>query len=355
MNKIILLAIPFLFFSCQSQEQLEENQLLGTSVTEIGSSLIIFQDKSGHHWFAGNEKGVYRYDGTTITLFGADDGLCSTKVLGIQEDEKGRIYFDTQDGICRFDGKHFTPLEVIDSQGDDSNWKLEPGDLWFRSGWDSNGPYRYDGEHLYHLTFPKNKQERAFRALFPKTSYNPYSVYSIYKDSKGHMWFGTSNLGVYRFDGETISWMYEDELTNIPGGGSFGIRSIIEDKDGYYWICNTQQKFEITPESIANKPVDLIKYEEHPGISYKDEESKPDFPYFMSAVEDNEGALWFLTYELGVYRYDGEKMEHFPMKENGQQIKLFAMYKDNDGILWLGTHNAGVYRYNGSDFLRYKK
>ena len=351
MNKIILLVIPFLIFSCQSQVKMDE--VKDDRITQIPASLIVFQDKAGNHWFAGNESGVYRYDGTTITLFGMDDGLCSTNVLGIQEDDKGRIYFDTQDGICRFDGEHFTTLEVIDSQGDDTNWKLEPGDLWFRSGWDSNGPFRYDGEHLYHLKFPKNTQERAFREVFPNTPYNPYSVYSIYKDSKGHMWFGTSNLGVYRFDGETISWMYEDELTNIPGGGSFGIRSVIEDKEGYYWICNTHQKFDIASEAISDKPVDLIQFKELPGARHP-KSGKHEFPYFMSAVVDNEGDLWFLTFELGVYHYDGEKMEHFPMKENGQQIKLFSMYKDNAGVLWLGTHNDGVYFFDGKEFKRFE-
>ena len=50
------------------------------------------------------------------------------------------------------------------------------------------------------------------------------------------MWFGTSNLGIYRFDGQHVDWMYEDHLTNPPDGGSFGIRSIIEDRNGDFWL-----------------------------------------------------------------------------------------------------------------------
>ncbi|MBK6838526.1 MAG: hypothetical protein IPG90_09810 [Bacteroidetes bacterium] len=31
---------------------------------------------------------------------------------------------------------------------------------------------------------------------FPNKAWSPYEVYYIYSDSKGTMWFGTSNFGV---------------------------------------------------------------------------------------------------------------------------------------------------------------
>jgi len=36
---------------------------------------------------------------------------------------------------------------------------------------------------------------------------------------------------VCRYDGKSILWLYEDHLTNLPNGGSFGIRAILEDKN----------------------------------------------------------------------------------------------------------------------------
>ncbi len=60
-------------------------------------------------------------------------------------------------------------------------------------GWDSKrGPYRYDGEHLYHLEFPKTAQADTFHAKYPQATYDPYGIYSMYKDRAGHMWFGTA-------------------------------------------------------------------------------------------------------------------------------------------------------------------
>ena len=47
------------------------------------------------------------------------------------------------------------------------------------------------------------------------------------------MWFGTSVFGACRFDGKSIKWMYENNLTIGLNGGTFGIRSIFEDKKGF--------------------------------------------------------------------------------------------------------------------------
>ncbi len=44
------------------------------------------------------------------------------------------------------------------------------------------------------------------------------------------MWFVTSVFGAYRFNDKSIKWMYEEDLTIGFNGGTFGIRSIFEDK-----------------------------------------------------------------------------------------------------------------------------
>lgn len=67
-------------------------------------------------------------------------------------------------------------------------------------GWNKNGPYRYDGKSLYYLEFPETNQADEFYSKYPNASYNPYGIYTLYNDSKGTVWFGTSSLGVYRYD-----------------------------------------------------------------------------------------------------------------------------------------------------------
>ena len=137
---------------------------------------------------------------------------------------------------------------------------------------------------------------------FPNNACSPYEIYCIYKDSKGTMWFGTSNFGVCRYDGKSFSWLYEDHLTNVPNGGSFGIRSIIEDAKGKYWFCNRRYRFSISPETISGNGKNLIKYEREKGIEDILSTDGADCIYFMSITEDSKGDLWMATYNQGVWR-----------------------------------------------------
>jgi ligand-binding sensor domain-containing protein len=219
-------------------------------------------------------------------------------------------------------------------------------------GWKKSGPYRYDGESLYSLAFPKPDLVDEFYAKYPNVSYSPYGIYTMYKDRKGSLWFGTASLGVCRYDGKSISWLYEKQLTETPAGGDFGIRSIIEDKDGYFWFCNTRYRYEILPNSTELNRTDQVNYRKENGIGTANDEGK-DFPYFMSIAADNKGDLWMVTYDDGVWQNNGETLLHHPVKDGDKSVLLFSIYKDRQGVLWLGTHNAGVFKFNGKTFEKF--
>ncbi len=322
---------------------------LGEKVTELdpGASYL-FQDQQEHYWFASREKGVYRYDGTSFTLFTSADGLCSSNVLSLQEDRAGNLYFDTPEGVCRFDGQQFTTLEVIPNGHPKNEWKLQPDDLWFRMGWDHGGPFRYDGKSLYELEFPKNDMEDIFNATYPNVSFNPYGVYTIYKAQNGDVWFGTSSLGIYRYDGKKLSWMFEEALTNTPEGGSFGIRSFAEDRDGYFWICNTNQKYKMLSDPIESKELLPIPYKQEKGILPEGKNA----PYLFSMVLDNEKHLWMASGE-GVWKNTGSELLFYPIMDNGQVVPLFTIHKDRQGTLWASAYSGGTYRFNGTEFVKF--
>ena len=356
--KTILALCVFTFFlSCKGQGKTEAKKAqsnaltIGKTVAELDAKIwTIYQAQNGNYWFGSNGNGIFQFNGKTLKQFTKKDGLCSDTVLSIQEDQKGTIYFDTTEGVCLFDGQQFTTLKVVENNSAKHTWQSEPNDLWFRMGWDKNGPYRFDGEHLYHLQFPKNKMEDEFHSKYPNATYNPYGVYTIYKDSKGSVWFGTSSLGIYLYDGSDISWMYEKHLTETPEGGSFGIRSIIEDKEGYIWICNPKYKYSILPNNPKTNGLKPIPYQRKSGIEDKGLESL----YFLSMTKDNNGDLWMVTYNNGVWRNTGKELIQYPIKDGLRNIPLFTLYKDNQGELWVGTQNDGVYKLIGDNFEKFE-
>lgn len=354
LRAFVLLCLFVAMASCHAQSANQSfDAALGDTVSALArNTWIIFQDKNNNYWFGSDSQGVFRFDGKQIVRFSTKDGLLNNQVRGIQEDKPGNIFITSLGGINKFDGQKFTTLPVVES----THWQKEPDDLWFSILGRSNeyGPYRYDGKTLYHLKFPKHHMEDEYYAVHGRHPWSPYEVYTIYTDKQGNIWFGTSNLGICRFDGTTLSWLYEDHLTNVPGGGSFGIRSIIEDKDGKFWFCNTGYRYHILPGNIIKQDSILIRYERERGI---DDLKTPDGKnrvYFQQAVKGDNGDLWLATHTEGIWRYDGKNVTRYPVMEGAAAAKVVSIYKDGTGRLWLGTSNAGVYRFNGKSFEKFE-
>lgn len=326
----------------------------GTVVAEVEKEIrSVFQDSRNHYWFGGNTQGAYRYDGKTLTQFTTKDGLSGTQVSGFQEDKAGHLFISTSGGLSKFDGRTFTTLSIPATVSPMSEWKLQPDDLWFGAGGNTGAVLRWDGKKFYRLAFPTTKRgddhyRRIPRDKYPNARYSPYDPYIIYRDRQGNVWFGTADLGACRFDGKSFDWLYEDHLTNTPGGGSFGIRSIFEDKDGAFWICTTDQRFRMAPSTTPAGGTGEVVYRKEKGAGDHSKGMGPD--YFMAIDQDGEGNLWMATYG-DLWRFDGQRMTSY-LPPPG--VALRCMFRDRQGNLWFGTDKAGVLKFNGKTFERFK-
>jgi ligand-binding sensor domain-containing protein len=343
---ILLIFVSSMFHSCNGQVK-SEHKKTETETIEIGKVISefdnqiwrIFQDSKGKYWFGSNGRGVYYLDGNELKLFTTTDGLMNNTIRGIQEDTNRNIYIETPEGISKFDGKQFTTLKAIKSSY--NQWKLNPNDLWF--GYNANDIYRYDGDSLFQLKLPRKDLKKAFgidTLISSFNSNNPYSVYGVNKDKDGNIWFGTFVAGAFRYDGKSFLWFAEKELSILPNATAPAVRSIIQDKDGYFWLSNFKSKYKIEANTLA--------YKKFKGI----EKDKPN--YFNSGLSDNQGNLWITTYRGGVWKYDGKKVLKFEINSEIEDVLLVTIYQDKNGILWLGTDNDGVYKQNGDKFKKFK-
>lgn len=333
---------------------------VGDTVAALDKCIfVVFQAKNKTYWFGSDGQGVYRFDGKTIVHFTTAHGLSGNRIRSIQEDRSGNIFVKSDGGVSRFDGRAFRPLVAADANA--SGWKLAPDDLWF-TGWQDEGVvYRYDGTSLHRLTFPKTNPGEDHiaqypRAKFPQMTFNPYDVYVIFEDSKGHLWFGTHVLGVCRFDGTTFAWAANTEI-GFDEDNSFGLRSIAEDKEGKFWFSNTLNRFDIQPP-LQIAPVgqanSTLSVRKEPGLIPPADPKKDHPALFMSSVKDKNGDLWLVTLRSGVWRYDGTRATQYQVKDGDAIVTLYSIYQDNEGVLWLGTHQHGVYKFNGTAFERFK-
>ena len=302
----------------------------------------IFQDKAGNYWFGTNAAGVYRYDGKILIQFTVKDGLSDNQVQHIQEDESGNIWFGTGAfGVSCFDAQAFTTFtnkEKLQLNKNDYNgWKIEPNDLWFFAG---AGVYRYKSHSFVYL--PLNKTN-----LSSPYTLSRYAVYSILKDKKGNLWFGTQAQGVCRYDGKTFTWFTENGLSNSA------VLALFEDRNGNIWFGNNGfGVFRYDGKSVIN-------FTEEKGLSNHEfqlsgKDGQGTLARIYSINEDKNGAIWIGTVDAGVWRYDGNNLTNYTIKDGLTSNAINTIYKDRNAELWFGTDDEGICKFNGKRFTKFE-
>lgn len=352
------LLICFAFSSCEGQNksknttnsQTEQKTaetvtyLLGNRVTEIDKNIrSIFQDKKGNYWFGTNNAGVYRYDGVKLTQFTDKDGLSNNQIQSIQEDRFGNIWFGTGlFGVCRFNGQTFTTFSNHINSNTANTWKSEPNDLWFYAG---AGAYRFSNNALTYLTltninYTPNDQKNSPYKL------SAYAVYTILKDIKGNIWFGTQSQGVCRFDGNSLTWFTEKGLKGPA------VLALFEDSKGNIWFGNNGSGL------FRYDGKELTNFTEENGLGNADfratgKSDLNNIARIYAINEDNNGTLWIGTVDAGVWAYDGKKLTNYTTKDGLTSNAVNTIYKDKKGELWFGTDENGICKFNGQFFTEF--
>lgn len=335
-----------------NSEKLISPTVAGDTVTELSNNImVIHQDKKNNYWFGSWKDGLYKYDGKSIIHFTTKHGLPSNRIEEIKEDKQGNIYFNTSKGIIKYNNNNFEILQ--ETIADVEKWGLSANDLWFIIFTDGQFVYRYDGTTLFKLKLPKNKVGEEWIKYNPQSPLSPYSVYCTYKDNKGNIWFGTALAGAFRYNGKSFDWIAESDVNEMHNGPANGVRSITEDKDGYFWF-NTEYKYNINNNSSSTKGVTdtTLFYDRIKSIGCLDGKINGDLNEYQSIIKDDKDNLWIAIYLRGVYKVDGDKIKHYPIQIDGKNVPVFYLYKDNKGEIWLGTEENGVWKFNSKAFSR---
>jgi ligand-binding sensor domain-containing protein len=218
------------------------------------------------------------------------------------------------------------------------------GNLWF--GTSLEGVVRYDVKTLTYFSNPDG---------FINTT-----VYAINEDKNGNMWFGT-DLGVYKYDARLPARAGSDGNDEVGQGKTFrnynqkdGLfhldisrKGILVDKSGTIWVGTHGGVYQYDPskDSIGGQCFSLF----------------PLLPPINVAgiMEDNSGNIWFATSDQGVFRYDarlpegqGKTIVNFNEKEELSANYAGGMAQDKAGNMWFTMKN-GICKYDGKTFTEY--
>jgi signal transduction histidine kinase/ligand-binding sensor domain-containing protein len=191
-------------------------------VTEFYARTV-FQDRSGQVWAGGTSelsphRSLFRLQNDRFEPVPGWDSIHSD-VSAIYQDHAGLLWFGTQSGLARWDGKQwrlFTPRDGLSSDSVRALAEDKEGNLWI--GTERGGLNRLrDGK----FTVFRHEADKELPSD---------AVSSLYVDAEDVLWIGTY-AGLARYDhGQWTQYTMREGLTRNKIG------YIIEDSLGYLWL-----------------------------------------------------------------------------------------------------------------------
>lgn len=316
----------------------------------------------------GGSVGTYSVFGqnqTTFRQLSVAEGLSQNSVISIAQDSIGYLWFATQDGLNKYDGRSFTVynFQFVDI----TNYEYSHlgkvyvdrlGKVWILPI--SKVPHFYDPDS---------------DAFLPLPLLSDVSI--MFQDSQKNYWFGTYNSGLYimRKDSSTVENI-------VPHNEIMTVQAITEDADGNVWItadeaivkynANTHKFVPFTPKldqrtvfsaitvdinnqvwvgsygnGLWTKRRDSDVFEKVIGTG-EGAEQIPSNLYVLSLLMDSNHNLWIGSYGSGLFKVDRQQhtVQNFEVeKHNPRTIHyndILSMYEDYTGAIWFGTDGAGV-------------
>lgn len=176
------------------------------------------------------------------------------------------------------------------------------------------------------------------------------------QDKAGNLWFGTTENGLYKYDGKSFS-----QFLVANGLNSNNVYCLLEDKDGKIWIGTYGGLCIYDPSaspSTDGKTFTEIKIPLPKNLPPNKSPNYENSHWVYSMMQAKSGKLWFVTID-GIYIYDGKSFTLFVNEAaNGfltSNDKGERILEDKAGNIWFGGRtNEGVYRYDGKSITHFK-
>ena len=168
------------------------------------------------------------------------------------------------------------------------------------------------------------------------------NVQCILQDKAGNLWFGTTENGLYKYDGKSFT-----QYLVADGLNSNSVYTLFEDKDGKFWIGT-----EMGLCLYDGKTFEEIKIPLPKNLPPNKNEHYRNKHWVFSIIQTKNGKLWFATID-GVYIYDGKSFTPFIINETASGFlstnhNVERILEDKAGNIWFGARtDKGVYRYDG--------
>ena len=311
----------------------------------------IFQDEKGYMWF-GTNSGVVRYNGREMTLFNAYSGLQDNTVKDIKQDSSGTIYFATSKGVSVFQNDtivHTLLPEVsfknifIDMNG--SVWLLGDDGL-YKSGENYSTTHVNENfpdlpENVYDLEENPATGDKFIASaegvfLYSESEQTIKKVfdkncYSLFIDVNDSIWISTRDGLLISGLGDFSAGAPQKNIRSL--NKSLGISNVII--KGIFQ--NAYGSVWLISDSeilqVLSTDQNAIKYEKEIGLKTNN---------ILSFWVDREDNIW-IGFSGGLQRLTNKKglRNFYPNTINSY---IYSAFQDPFQRIWIASHN-GIFYY----------
>ena len=329
-------------------------------ISEGAISVIIDREKT--LWIAG-ARGVNKIPSKRFVSFDKENGLFDNEVTAVEEISPGNYVFGHIGGLTFYEDGEFSELYFITSS---NNWHIKrvmdlcidnDNNIWFAMG-------------SYGIGFIDPNKNKKWFSEKEGIQGNTTSVISTISGKI----YASSDKGLFGLYGNKFLHLNYDESWDRQ------IRKIFETSDGSIYcttygkgICRIKDGIPLiieyegektynstytiweNPEGeiLVGSAMGLLKVQDSVLVKFTD--IPLERPIYL-IISDHEGQLW-LGSDNGVYRWDGNDLKHFSVKDGlaGLEINRDGGLLDSNNNLWFGTNNGVTLYRNRFDHRRHRE
>lgn len=324
--------------------------------------MAVLQDQTGYLWL-GTHRGVCRYDGKQFTPLGTQDGLIGNFLTDMVEDQQGNIWLATESGISRYDHATFTNFSIDKGLLENDVQVLmvdKNNQLWI--GYKTKGLSLYAKDAFQHNPFEWPNEKPDFRIL------------SLLEDSTGNVWIGTSKGLFKKAPGKRVLQQISDgisppteEILSLAWMDNrlwLGTPNGLYEMEGDRFIHHGMQAESIPDHQIYCMVADrddqlwlgtrngLVRFADGQFFPLSSKDRMLDF-HMRSGIQDREGNLWFGTDGGGVRKVTKGVFEHYSMGENLSSNIAKSFLEDKQGRIWISTKDRGISLFEKNSINKY--
>ena len=292
----------------------QPGQTVATALAGVPGHVFppLLEAPDGALWFACEGKVVLRYQDGLTRKFSAADGLPGGSMCRLAFDQKGQLWFAQGGWVGIFREERFCPL-----------YKASVTRI---VGARAGGIWAFSGKEL--LKCDEGLPPVKIGDL--PTSLRSVSPTVLYEDRNGTVWIGTSEAGLFSYNGMGFASVATSQQT---------ILCVYEDREGILWVGTRGGGL----NQLRPRTVELLTV------------TDVDVPFegVTSITQDTNGLLWAVVWQKGtILRSTGQGWTPLPVSEN--EIKAWTLVADPRGGIWIGLQYKGLCRWeNGAVTARF--